>query len=53
MPADALGYAPGYLSYFNAFVRPAESYPSLTDSNLDWGLSLLALRQYQGDHPNE
>jgi hypothetical protein len=51
--ADALRYAPGYLSYFNAFVRPAESYRLLTDSNLDWGQGLLALRQYQRDHPNE
>jgi hypothetical protein len=45
--AAALGHGPGYLSYFNAFVRPAESCRLLTDSNLDWGLSLLALRQYQ------
>jgi hypothetical protein len=51
--ADALRYAPGYLSYFNVFVRPADSYRLLTDSNLDWGQGLLALRQYQRDHPNE
>ena len=51
--ADALRYAPGYLSYFNVFVRPAESYRLLTDSNLDWGQGLLALRQYQRDHPDE
>jgi Dolichyl-phosphate-mannose-protein mannosyltransferase len=49
--ADALRYAPGYLSYFNVFVCPAESYHLLTDSNLDWGQGLLALRQYQHDHP--
>ena len=42
--ADALRYAPGYLSYFNVFVRPADSYRLLTDSNLDWGQGLLALR---------
>jgi hypothetical protein len=51
--ADALRYAPGYLSYFNVFVRPAESYRLLTDSNLDWGQGLLALRQYQREHPHE
>jgi hypothetical protein len=51
--ADALRYAPGYLSYFNIFVRPAESYRLLTDSNLDWGQGLLAVRQYQREHPDE
>jgi hypothetical protein len=51
--ADTLCYGPDYLSYFNGFVRPAESYRLLTDSNLDWGQGLLALRQYQHDHPNE
>ena len=51
--ADVLRYAPGYLSYFNVFVRPAESYRLLTDSNLDWGQGWLALRQYQHDHPSE
>jgi hypothetical protein len=51
--ADALRYAPGYLSYFNVFVRPAESYRLLTDSNLDWGQGLLALREYQHAHPDE
>jgi 4-amino-4-deoxy-L-arabinose transferase-like glycosyltransferase len=51
--ADALRYAPGYLSYFNVFVRPAESYRLLTDSNLDWGQGLLALRQYRREHPGE
>ena len=51
--ADALRYAPGYLSYFTPFVRPAESFRLLTDSNLDWGQGLLALREYQRDHPGE
>jgi dolichyl-phosphate-mannose--protein O-mannosyl transferase len=51
--ADALRYAPGYLSYFTPFVRPAESFRLLTDSNLDWGQGLLALRDYQRDHPSE
>ena len=51
--ADALRFAPGYLSYFTPFVRSSESYRLLTDSNLDWGQGLLALRDYQRDHPGE
>jgi hypothetical protein len=51
--ADAMRYAPGYLSYFTPLVRPADSYRLLTDSNLDWGQGLLALKDYQSDHPNE
>jgi hypothetical protein len=51
--ADTLRFAPGYLSYFTPFVRPAESYRLLTDSNLDWGQGLLALRDYQRAHPGE
>jgi hypothetical protein len=51
--ADTLRYGPGYLSYFNIFVRPASSYKLLSDSNLDWGQGLLALREYQAKHPNE
>jgi hypothetical protein len=51
--ADALRCAPGYLSYFTPFVRPAESYRLLTDSNLDWGQGLLALKDYQRSHPDE
>ncbi|MDR3746724.1 MAG: glycosyltransferase family 39 protein [Acidobacteriota bacterium] len=51
--ADALRYGPGYLSYFNVFVKPTESWRLLTDSNLDWGQGLLALRDYERQHPNE
>ena len=51
--ADGLRYAPGYLSYFSPFVNPAESFRLLTDSNLDWGQGLLALRDYQRSHPGE
>lgn len=51
--ADALRYAPDYLSYFTPFVPPAQSYKFLTDSNLDWGQGLLALRRYQAEHPRE
>ncbi len=51
--ADALRYAPDYLSYFNVFVRPQNSWRLLTDSNLDWGQGLIALRNYQQQHPDE
>jgi dolichyl-phosphate-mannose--protein O-mannosyl transferase len=51
--ADALRFAPDYLSYFNAAVRPADSYRFLSDSNLDWGQGMLALRQYELEHPQE
>jgi hypothetical protein len=51
--ADALRYAPGYLSYFNVLVSPSRSYRLLTDSNLDWGQGLWKLREYQQQHPGE
>ncbi len=51
--ADALRSAPDYLAYFNVFVRPQNSWHLLTDSNLDWGQGLIALRHYQHHHPNE
>jgi hypothetical protein len=51
--ADTLRYAPGYLSYFNVYIRPAESYKFLSDSNLDWGQGLLALKKYEENHPGE
>jgi hypothetical protein len=50
---DSLRYAPDYLSYFNVFVRPDESYRLLTDSNLDWGQGLIALRDYERAHSSE
>ena len=34
-------------------MRPAVSFHLLTDSNLDWGQGLLALRRYQHEHPQE
>ena len=50
---DALRYAPDYISYFTPFVDRARSYRILSDSNLDWGQGLLALRSYQQSHPGE
>jgi Dolichyl-phosphate-mannose-protein mannosyltransferase len=50
---DTLRYAPDYLSYFTPFVNPATSYKLISDSNVDWGQGLLALRKYQQQHPNE
>ena len=48
---DVMRYAPDYLSYFNLFVSPANSYKLLSDSNVDWGEGLVALRDYQLAHP--
>jgi hypothetical protein len=51
--ADTLRYAPDYLAYFNVFVKPQNSWRLLTDSNLDWGQGLIALREYERRHPGE
>jgi Dolichyl-phosphate-mannose-protein mannosyltransferase len=51
--ADALRYAPDYLAYFNVLVPERQSYRFLTDSNLDWGQGLLAVRKYEQSHPME
>ncbi len=51
--ADALRVAPDYLTYFNVLVRPQKSWYYLTDSNLDWGQGLIALRDYELKHPGE
>src|SRR5215469_13967964 len=50
---DAFRYAPGYLSYMNIAVNPIHSYRLLSDSNVDWGQGLIALRKYQDQHPDE
>ncbi len=51
--ADALRSAPDYLTYFNVLVKPANSWRYLTDSNLDWGQGLIALREYEQKHPDQ
>ncbi len=51
--ADALRCAPDYLTYFNVLVKPTNSWRYLTDSNLDWGQGLIALRDYEQKHPDE
>jgi hypothetical protein len=51
--ADALRYAPGYLSYCNILIPENQSYKYISDSNLDWGQGLLALRKYENQHPEE
>lgn len=51
--ADALRFAPDYLAYFTPLVDSSRSYTLLTDSNLDWGQGLIALRDYQRWHPDE
>jgi hypothetical protein len=50
---DGLRSGPGYLSYFDSFVRPDRRYRLLADSNLDWGQGLLALRKYEREHRGE
>jgi hypothetical protein len=50
--ADGLRYAPDYLSYMDPFVSQP-SYRLLSDSNLDWGQGLLALRDYEAQHPGD
>ena len=49
---DVLRYAPGYLSYFNIFIPAERTHEFLTDSSLDWGQGLLALSDYQRQHPD-
>ena len=51
--ADALRSAPDYLAYFNIGVKPQNAWQLLTDSNLDWGQGLIALRKYEQQHPGE
>jgi hypothetical protein len=51
--ADTARYAPNDLSYFTPFVKPAETWKLLSDSNTDWGQGLVALRQFQAEHPGE
>jgi hypothetical protein len=51
--ADTLRVAPDYLSYFNLSVKTETSYRLVSDSSLDWGQGLLALRDYQAAHPEE
>jgi hypothetical protein len=50
---DVLRYCPDYLSYTTIAIPNRASYHYLSDSNLDWGQGLLALRRYEAEHPNE
>jgi len=50
---DCWRYAPDYLSYMNVFVPSDRPYALLSDSNLDWGQGLIALRRYQRTHSSE
>ena len=49
--ADSFRYAPGYISYFNFFVKKDQGYKILSDSNVDWGQGLLAVKKYEDEHP--
>ena len=42
---DTARYAPDYLSYMNPLVPTDRGYEWLSDSNLDWGQGLIALRR--------
>jgi hypothetical protein len=48
---DSLRYAPAYISYFNLFVKQDQGYKLLSDSNVDWGQGLLAVKKYEDEHP--
>src|SRR6266850_818316 len=50
---DTARHAPNQISYFNVFVPERSVYRIVTDSNVDWGLGLLAVREYQQQHPDE
>ncbi|HMF98336.1 MAG TPA: glycosyltransferase family 39 protein [Vicinamibacterales bacterium] len=50
---DAARYAPDYLSYMTPVVAPERAYQWLSDSNIDWGQGLIALRDYQRAHPDQ
>lgn len=50
---DAARYAPDYLSYLNPVVPADRGYEWLSDSNLDWGQGLIALRRYERAHPDD
>jgi hypothetical protein len=44
---------PFYLTYFNEGAGgPRNGYRHLTDSNIDWGQGLVALRSWMEDHPS-
>jgi hypothetical protein len=50
---DIARYAPNQISYFNFFVPEHSVYKIMTDSNINWGQGLLAVRSYQQQHPEE
>jgi hypothetical protein len=41
---------PYYLSYFNEFVGRSRQYRITSDSNLDWGQSIIAVRELAREH---
>ncbi len=48
---DVARYAPSYLSYFSICVPQSETWRLLSTSNTDWGQPLVALREFQVQHP--
>jgi len=53
LAVDVARYAPDYLSYFTPFFVSEQKYMYLSDSNIDWGQGLLALREYEKQNPTE
>src|SRR5262249_1026847 len=47
---DVARYAPDYLSYVTPLVASDRSYQWLSDSNIDWGQGLIALRRFEQAH---
>ena len=53
MPLICSAIRPPTTWCIHVFVRPQNSWRLLTDSNLDRGQGLIALRDYQQQHPDE
>lgn len=47
---SVLAKYPNYLSYFNEFIKPQESYKYLADSNLEWGQDTYLLEDYRANN---
>ena len=47
---SVLAKYPNYLSYFNEFIKPQESYKYLADSNLEWGQDTYLLEDYKANN---
>jgi hypothetical protein len=48
---DVAAQFPNYIPYFNGLVTPSDGYRHLTDSSVDWGQDLPAVKRYLDEHP--